>query len=119
MGLEGTEMARLAKAVRNEAEIEANTAATRVNDALKGLDKKQIDNFVDVLEGKAKPVDQKVSQAFSVARQELDKVATRAQQVDLQIKNPLTGRESSFPAAGKLLPAHVWQGTGRGCQRSI
>ena len=60
MGEEGGEMARLSKAVRNDAEIEANTAKNTVNKTLKGLDAKQQDNLVDVLEGKAKPIDAQV-----------------------------------------------------------
>ena len=119
MGLEGTEMARLAKAVRNEAEIEANTAATRVNDALKGLDQKQIDNLVDVLEGKARPVDEKVSTAFTSRPTRTRQSCHPGAASRPPDQKPSYRRESPFPAAGELLPAHVWQGTRRGCQRSV
>ena len=57
-----------------------------------------------MLEGKAKPIDAKVQQAFTTARAELDKVADRASKVGLEIKNPITGEKVPFQPRGNYFP---------------
>ena len=105
MGEEGGKLATLSKAVRNDAEIEAGIATNRaITHGAAKLDAKQQDNLVDVLEGKAKPMDEDVAAVFKVAREELDKVAARAKQVKLEIKNPLTGEKSPFQPRENYFP---------------
>lgn len=104
MGYEGAELARLSKAVRNDSELEASQAYQPIKALLKKMDARQQANLVDVLEGTAAPINDAVKAAATTTRIELNKVADRAADVGLQIKNPATGEKYPFQPRENFFP---------------
>jgi len=104
MGAEGTELGKLSKAVRNDSELEASAAYQPIKAQLKKMDAKQRANLVEVLEGKSAPLDEKVKTLATTTRIALNKVADRAAQVGLEIKNPVTGEKYPFQPRENFFP---------------
>lgn len=108
MGPEGNDLIDRLTSVRNDAERNTGMLSQPMEAAIKKLKREEYENFVDVLEGKAQPVSQEVANAVGIADKVRKNIAQRAEAVDLQIKNPLTGeyspfrpRENYFPHYGK------------------
>lgn len=103
MGKEGAEMGRLAKAVRNDSELEAGQALQPLRAVFKGLSEQQKASLVEVLDKGTKPMDATTKSAAIQVRAALDKVADRAQEVNLQIRLP-NGDKIPFQPRGNYFP---------------
>lgn len=109
-GEEGGELVRLVRAARNDAERETGKAAQPLKQRIATLKTEaQRSNFVDVLDGKAQPMDDTVRQAALFARSELETVGNRAMAAGLEIKNPITGVKVPFQKRENFFP-HIFEG---------
>ena len=104
MGAEGNELADRLVSVRNNAETNTGILSQPLEAAIKKLKKQDYENFVDVLEGNARPVNQEVRSATAIADKIRRNIAQRAEAVDLQIRNPLTGEYSPFRPRENYFP---------------
>jgi soluble cytochrome b562/ribosomal protein S18 len=104
MGEPGDQLATKAKAVRDDATLDAG----RVNEPLKKIIKKlketERTNLVDVLEAKAEPISPAVEKAATFARGALKSIANKAEFVGLKIKNPITGEKIPWQPRSNFFP---------------
>jgi len=105
MGPEGNELIDRLTEIRNKGERETGIASQPIEDAVKKIKKgAEYENFVDVLEGNAAPVNQNVANAAKLADPVRREIAGRAVDVDLQVKNPITGEYHPFRPKDNYFP---------------
>lgn len=86
-GEAGTKLKQVITKATDQGEVEAGKRVAQITEAKLGsLNKAERQNLFDVMEGRARPVSQKVNEAYIVARTQTDELAQYAKEAGVKVK---------------------------------